>query len=147
MSTIINFETQREFTLRNFESLAKKAGCYVIFTKDFMIPYPHKNSRVIYIGVSKKTTNGIKSRLESHYSGVNRGIKNYMEQKGLLFTYIETDWLSKIISAKADALESYLILDFAEKYGCYPICNNRSEGDLRTQGINLNIDINWGDFE
>lgn len=147
MPIIINFETPREFVLRNFESLAKKAGCYVIFTKGFMIPYPNRNSKVVYIGVSKKTSNGMRNRLESHFFGGNRGIKNYMEQKGLMFTYIETDWLSKIISAKAEALESYLILDFAEKYGCYPICNNRSEGDLRTQGINLDIEVNWATFE
>jgi hypothetical protein len=134
-----------EFKRENFKKLNRKVGCYLIYTKTDEIIYPNRDSRLVYIGVSKTSSNGMKQRLESHLAGGNRGICNYSKQKGLLFTYQEADWLTEIIERPAADLERYLILDFAEKYGCYPICNARSEGELQKDKIDLEID--WARFE
>jgi len=141
----LNFEPEKEFKKENFKRLSGMIGCYVIFTNDVLIPYPNKSTRVIYIGVSKTSSNGIKQRLESHLGGGNRGISNYSIKKGLKFTYQEADWLTELINRPAADLERYLILDFAETYGCYPICNARSEGELQNESIDLEID--WEKFE
>lgn len=141
----LNFETKMRFERQNFKGLKNKAGCYMIFTNDLFIPYPFLPSRLIYIGVSKKDSNGMQKRLENHFDGKgNRGVFNY-KSKDLYFTYQEASWLSELINADAAELEKYLILDFADKYGCYPICNGRKESKVKNIGVS--VEANWKKFE
>lgn len=141
----LNFETGMEYQRINTRKIDRKIGCYVVYTKSLQIPYPKSCSRIIYIGVSKIPSSGMRQRLESHMSGGNRGIYNYNKEKGLMFTYQEIVWDFEGSQLSEADLEKFLIIDFADKYGCYPMCNARSEGELKNAKVDL--EINWERFE
>ena len=48
---------------------------------------------------------------------------------------------------RIEDLESYFILDFVEKYGVYPICNNKSGFEILEKKIKANFVIDWKYFE
>ena len=81
MSLKINFDTPLDFTPGNFKPLSRICGLYFISLEKRTIPYPYKESRLIYIGMSEKPSNSISKRLGSHYDGKsgNFGLKNYRE--------------------------------------------------------------------
>jgi len=145
----IFFNEPKEFTLKNIESLAGITGLYFIFLKAFAIRYPFKSSKLIYIGMSEKRTNSIGNRLANHYNGKsgNTGLSNYRKIEKLYFTHISFEMLKKIWKHKIEDLESYFILDFTEKYGVYPICNNKTGFEILNNDLDVKLEIDWRYFE
>jgi len=99
--------------------------------------------------MSEKRTNSIANRLTNHFEGTsgNVGIKNYKKVGNLLFTYLNFEMLKQFWKYGIENLESYFILNFVEKYGSYPICNNKSGYEILDNELDINIDINWKYFE
>lgn len=113
------------------------------------MPYPFGKSSLIYIGMSEKKTNSIGKRLSDHYEGVsgNEGISNYRKSEGLYFTYLNFEMLKQIWKHRIEDLESYFILDFLDKYGVYPICNNKSGFEIKKHDVPMTLEIDWKYFE
>lgn len=145
----INFDKQQDFELRNIKPLMGICGLYFIFLKETEIPYPFEKSRLTYIGMSEKKTNSIGKRLSGHHDGTsgNEGLLNYRKTEGLYFTYFNFEMLKRIWSYRIEDLESYFILDFLDKYGIYPICNNKSGFEIKKYDIPITLEINWKYFE
>ncbi|MBE0427409.1 MAG: hypothetical protein IBX72_12305 [Nitrospirae bacterium] len=145
----INFDKQLNFELRNIKPLMGICGLYFIFLKETEIPYPFGKSRLIYIGMSEKKTNSIGKRLSDHFEGVsgNEGISNYKKAEGLYFTYLNFEMLKQIWEHRIEDLESYFILNFLDKYGVYPICNNKSGFEIKKHDMPSIFQINWKYFE
>ena len=124
-------------------------GLYFIFTSETFIQYPFQKSRLLYIGMSEKKTNSIGSRLTGHFEGKskNLGLVNYRKVDPLLFTFINFEMLRKFWNHRIEDLESYFILDFVEKYGVYPICNNKSGFEILEKKVEEDFIINWKYFE
>lgn len=145
----INFDTPKQFELSNIKSLNGIVGLYFIFTTCTFIQYPFKKSRLLYIGMSEKKTNSIGSRLAGHFDGKskNLGLVNYRKVDPLCFTFINFEMLRKFWDFRIEDLESYFILDFVEKYGVYPICNNKSGFEILEKKVEADFIINWKYFE
>ncbi len=145
----INFDKQQDFESRNIKPLMRLCGLYFIFLKETEIPYPFKKSRLIYIGMSEKKTNSIGKRLSDHYDGVsgNEGIFNYRKTEGLYFTYLNFEMLKQIWKYRIEDLESFFILNFLDKYGIYPICNNKSGFEIKKHDVPVTLEIDWKYFE
>lgn len=145
----INFDKPLDFELRNIKPLMGVCGLYFIFLKDGEIPYPFGKSRLIYIGMSEKKTNSIGKRLTDHFEGTsgNEGILNYKKAYGLYFTYLNFEMLKQIWKHRIEDLESYFILDFVDKYGVYPICNNKSGFEIKDHDLQIRLDIDWQYFK
>lgn len=124
-------------------------GLYFIYNEELRIQYPFHISRLIYIGMSEKRTNSIGKRLQSHLEGTsgNEGIVNYQKANGVYFTYINFEMLKKLWSLRIESLESYFILSFVERYGVYPICNNKTGYDIQNADLASNLIIDWKYFE
>lgn len=123
-----NHNSINTFEIKNFTSLVGVVGLYFIFLNDLLIPYPLKGSRLIYIGMSESRINSIGNRLKDHVSGrsKNRGIIGYKQKWKLSFACLEYDFLKHIfMHEKMEHIEAYFLEDFADKYGAYPICNNK----------------------
>jgi len=145
----IYFNEPDKFKLKYFKSLKGIIGLYFIFLDSIYINYPFKKSKLIYIGMSEKRTNSIGNRLLNHYDGKsgNAGILNYKKADNLLFTYLNFEMLKQFWNYGIENLESYFIQNFVEKYGSYPICNNKSGYVILDNELDINIDINWNYFE
>ena len=146
----INFPDLAEFTNREISFIGDKViGLYFIKNAAFNISYPFKSSKLIYIGMSEKRTNSIKSRLKDHLSGVsnNKGLSNYQKKSKTYFTYLNFDSLNSIWSKSVEDLESFFILNFLKKYGCYPICNNKSGFPDLSDIPNDYFDIDWSFYD
>ena len=129
MNTIkIFFNEPKGFVPHNIKPLAGIVGLYFIFLSKTKIQYPFKKSRLIYIGMSEKKTNSIGVRLTGHYEGKsgNVGLVSYRKVEDLFFTHINFEMLKNIWQYRIEDLESYFILSFVNKYGVYPICNNKT---------------------
>lgn len=144
----INFDTPKLFKIRNIKPLMGVCGLYFIFLEQLKIPYPFGKSRLIYIGMSEKKTNSIGKRLTGHYDGSsgNEGLINYRRKEALYFTHLNFQVLKKIWEHRIEDLESYFILDFVDKYGIYPICNNKSGFEVKKIDLTIKLDINWDYF-
>jgi hypothetical protein len=145
----IYFDEPKFFEIKNIQPLTGTIGLYFIFTKQTQIQYPFKKSRLIYIGMSEKTTNSIGSRLTSHFEGKsnNVGLRNYRKVDQLFFTFIHFEMLRKFWDFRIENLEAYFIFDFVEKYGVYPICNNKSGFEVLSKTINAYFIIEWTYFD
>lgn len=145
----INFDQYKEFKPGNIKLLMGVCGLYFIFLKKTEIPYPFRKSRLIYIGMSEKRTNSIGKRLLGHYRGAsgNEGLINYRKVEGLYFTYLNFEMLKTIWNYRIEDLESYFILSFVNRYGVYPICNNKTGLEVLKKDLNLNFEIDWKYFE
>lgn len=145
----IFFDKPKTFEMQNIKALQGLTGLYFIFCKETQIQYPFKKSRLLYIGMSEKKTNSMGSRLDGHFSGKskNLGLVNYRKIEQLFFTYINFEMLRFFWSYRIEDLESYFILDFVEKYGVYPICNNKSGYDILNMELKANFKIDWKNFE
>ena len=99
--------------------------------------------------MSEKKTNSMGGRLAGHFEGKskNLGLVNYRKTKQLFFTYINFEMLRKFWNHRIEDLESYFILDFVDKYGVYPICNNKSGYEILNKKLNANFIIDWPYFE
>ena len=141
----IFFDDPRKFERHTIKTLDRITGLYFIFLTETLIPYPFKQSKLIYIGMSERKSNSIGSRLASHYDGTsgNTGLKNYREREKLLFTHLNFNMLKNIWLGSIEDLESYFILDFIQKYGIYPICNNKTGHDIRTSDLKVSLKIDW----
>src|SRR3972149_3629546 len=98
----IHFGEPNKFAPDNIKPLSGIVGLYFIFTKNILIRYPFRTSRLLYIGMSEKKTNSIGKRLMGHYDGQsgNEGLTNYRKIEELLFTYINFEMLKHIWSHK-----------------------------------------------
>ena len=145
----IYFDTPKTFEIQNIKPLAGLVGLYFIFTEDCEIQYPFKKSKLLYIGMSEKKTNSIGSRLTGHFDGKskNLGLVNYRKVSQLKFTIINFEMLKSFWEYRIEDLESYFILDFVEKFGVYPICNNKSGFEILEKKIKANFVIDWKYFE
>lgn len=135
--------------MQNIKPLAGLTGLYFIFSEKTKINYPFKKSRLLYIGMSEKKTNSIGSRLAGHFDGKSKniGLVNYRKIEQLFFTYIDFDMLRSFWNHRVEDLESYFILDFVEKYGVYPICNNKSGFEILNKTLEASFKIDWKYFE
>ncbi len=145
----IFFDRPKIFEIQNIKPLSGLIGLYFIFTEKMKIQYPFKKSRLLYIGMSEKKTNSMRSRLTGHFDGTskNLGLMNYRKSGRMFFTYINFEMLRKSWSYGIEDLESYFILDFVEKYGVYPICNNKSGYEILDKKLKSNFIIDWPYFE
>jgi hypothetical protein len=150
MSTInVFFGEPKVFDVRNIRPLIGIVGLYFIFLTQTQIDYPFRKSRLIYIGMSEKKTNSIGNRLLGHYDGTsgNVGITNYQKKDQLLFNCLNFEMLRRSWKHRIEDLESYFILDFVNRYGVYPICNNRSGFEILRIDMDVDLVIDWSYFE
>ena len=145
----INFDSPSQFEITHIKPLNGIVGLYFIFTGELQIQYPFQKSRLLYIGMSEKKTNSIGSRLTGHFEGKskNLGLVNYRKVGQLFFTYFNFEMVRKFWDFRIEDLESYFILDFVEKYGVYPICNNKSGFEILEKKVEADFIINWKYFE
>lgn len=145
----IFFDQPKTFELQNIKPLMGLAGLYFIFSEKNEIQYPFETSRLLYIGMSEKKTNSIGRRLTGHFDGKskNLGLVNYRKREQLFFTHINFEMLRNFWSHRIEDLESYFILDFVEKYGVYPICNNKSGYEILYKKLKANFIIDWEYFD
>lgn len=145
----IFFDSPQKLEMQNIKPLMGLIGLYFIFNDRIQIQYPFKQSRLIYIGMSEKKTNSIGSRLTNHLEGKSKnwGLINYGKVGQLYFTYINIEMLRKFWSNRVEDLESYFILDFVEKLGVYPICNNKTGYEVLERKLRANLVIDWSYFE
>lgn len=145
----IYFDSPKDFIPDNIRPLNGIAGLYFIFSKSIDINYPFDVSKLLYIGMSEKKTNSIGSRLIGHYDGKskNTGLINYRKTEPLLFTYFNFEMLRSVWEYKIEDLESYFLLDFVDKYGVYPICNNKTSSQILKNELITSFRINWEYFK
>jgi hypothetical protein len=145
----IFFDNPMTFNPEYIRPLSGIAGLYFIFSKSIDINYPFQQSKLLYIGMSEKKTNSIGNRLLGHFDGKSKnvGLQNYRKVTDLYFTYINFDLLRSQWDYRIEDLESYFILDFVEKYGVYPICNNKSGLDIMNNNIKTHFNIDWDYFK
>lgn len=145
----IYFDSPKSFELSNIKPLNGIAGLYFIFSQSIDIQYPFEKSKLLYIGMSERKTNSIASRLSGHFDGKSKnvGLTNYRKVEPLLFTYINFEMLRSIWEFKIEDLESYFLLDFVDKYGVYPICNNKTGFEILKNTLSTSFKINWEYFK
>lgn len=145
----IYFDNPIPFIPENIRPLNGIAGLYFIFSKSIDVNYPFQQSKLLYIGMSEKRTNSIGNRLIGHFDGKSKniGLQNYRKVTDLFFTYINFDLLKNQWDYRIEDLESYFILDFVEKFGVYPICNNKSGLDIMNNDIKTHFKIDWDYFK
>lgn len=145
----INFDTPKNFEINNIKPLKGIVGLYFVFTKNTQIQYPFKKSKLLYIGMSEKKTNSIGNRLTGHFEGKskNLGLVNYRKCEPLYFTYINFEMLKPFWNLRIEDLESYFINNFVEKFGVYPICNNKTGFEILNNVLSIDIEIDWNYFD
>lgn len=145
----VYFEEPNVFDLKNVRSLVGLVGLYFIQNSEIKIRYPVRESKLIYIGMSERKTNSIGRRLQSHHEGIsgNVGITNYQKANILYFNHINFSMLKQQWDLNIEALESFFILNFVQRYGVYPICNNKSGNEILNEKLNIDFEINWEHFE
>ena len=145
----LNFDTPTELSPRAASALVGTVGLYFIATKSIAIRYPFGSSRLIYIGMSEKPSNSIGKRLQDHYEGLsgNFGLINYRKVDKLLFTHLNFNALRHLWSRRIEELESFFILKFVEKYGVYPICNNKTGFPDLDEATTTNFEVIWSVFD
>jgi len=143
------FDKPQNFEIKNIKPLIGLTGLYFIFTINTKIQYPFKKSRLLYIGMSERKTNSIGSRLIGHFEGKsrNQGLVNYRKVEQLNFTSLNFEMIKTFWNFKIEDLESYFILDFVEKFGVYPICNNKTGFEILNQTLETNFTIDWNYFD
>lgn len=137
------FDEGQKFDVRNVKNLVGLVGLYFISNREIRIRYPVRESRLIYIGMSEKRTNSIGRRLQSHHEGIsgNAGITNYLKVNQLYFNHINFEMLKKQWSLNVESLESFFISSFVERYGVYPICNNKSGYDIPDSDLRVHLEM------
>ena len=127
----IYFDEPQPFESTNIKSLGGIVGLYFIFSQETYIQYPFDKSKLLYIGMSEKKTNNIRSRLVGHFDGKSKN-----------FDILKANWNFRI-----EDLESYFILSFVEHFGVYPICNNKTGAEIHSSELNVNFKIDWNYFK
>jgi len=144
--------TVNVFDLKNFAPLRGRTGLYFIFLLKLSIPYPFKNSKLIYIGMSESRINSIGKRLRNHLTGEskNKGIAGYNSRWELKFTYLDYEFLKHLFpKISIELMETIFLENFAETYGSYPICNNRrgKNDALDSNKKTVSFKIDWNFFK
>lgn len=145
----IYFDAPKPFEATNIKPLNGIAGLYFIFTSSIQVQYPFNKSKLLYIGMSEKRTNSIRSRLGGHFDGKSKniGLSNYRKIEPLWFTYINIEMLRNIWAFRVEDLESYFILNFVEHFGVYPICNNKTGFEILNNTLTTDFKIDWDYFK
>ena len=145
----IFFQEGESYTLSNVRATRGLVGLYLIYNEAIDINYPYGVSRLIYIGMSERKTNSIGKRLQGHLDGSsgNVGISNYGNANKLFFTYINFNMLARNWALGIEPLESYFITSFVNRYGVYPICNNKSGYNFSLSQAPTELEIDWEFFE
>ncbi|NGY37250.1 hypothetical protein FQU23_006945 [Flavobacterium sp. XN-5] len=145
----IYFDSPKSFEPNNIKPLNGIAGLYFIFSQSIDIQYPFDKSKLLYIGMSERKTNSIASRLSGHFDGKSKnvGLTNYRKVEPLLFTYINFEMLQNIWHFRIEDLESYFLLNFVERFGVYPICNNKTGFEILNNTLSTNFKIDWDYFK
>lgn len=71
------------------------------------------------------------------------GLINYRKTKPLYFTVLNFEMLKTLWEFRIENLEAYFLLDFVEKFGVYPICNNKTGFDVLSKKLTCNLNIEW----
>jgi hypothetical protein len=122
-------------------------GLYLIYLDDVSIPYPFRESRLIYIGKSDSKQYSIGKRLKDHMSGAgNPGVCNYNRNYKLSFTYLNFEIAKPFWKNSIEDLENHFINDFSRQFGNYPICNNKSSFEETRIPIEVHLEIDWAFF-
>jgi hypothetical protein len=124
-------------------------GLYFIYLTELRIPYPHRSSRLIYIGMSESKQNSIGNRLRDHKSGQsgNPGLTNYINLKPVRFSYHTFDFLNSLGIISVAELEGVFLRSFCSHHGSYPICNNQAGIELQGASNPAEFTITWQHFE
>ena len=124
-------------------------GLYFIFLEQLSVPYPFKNSRLIYIGMSESKENSIGSRLRDHRSGMsgNLAISNYVKRHTVRFSFLGLPVLRVLGTSNILELESFFLKTFLMEHGAFPISNNQSGVAFPTSELRHDdIAIDWEMF-
>lgn len=145
----IYFDSSMLFDPKNIKPLNGIMGLYFIFSSSIQIQYPFDTSKLLYIGMSEKKTNGIGRRLIGHFDGKSKnvGLVNYRKIEPLWFTYLNFEILRNNWDYRVEDLESYFILNFVDHFGVYPICNNKTGFEILNNTITTNFIIDWNYFK
>ncbi|MFZ1288508.1 MAG: hypothetical protein WAR79_00335 [Melioribacteraceae bacterium] len=145
----IYFDSPKSFELGNVKTLSGIVGLYFIFSSTIEVQYPFTTSKLLYIGMSERKTNSIGTRLDGHFKGTSKnvGLMNYRKVEPLLFTYINFDIIKSNWKHRIEDLESYFILDFVDKHGVYPICNNKTGFEVQNSILKTEFKIDWSYFK
>ena len=137
-----------KFDLNNFSAIVGSIGLYFIFLDDLLIPYPFKESKLIYIGMSESRANSIGNRLRDHIAGRsnNAGILGYYKKWKLSFTYLDYEFLKQVFDKDIEFIETFFLEDFASYFGVYPICNNRRGSFTKEERFSDFPQIDWDFF-
>lgn len=125
-------------------------GIYFIYLNDFAIPYPFRESRLIYIGMSESKQNSIGKRLRGHLTGQsgNEGIKNYATRYSVNFTYHSLEVLRTLGTKNLFEIESFFLSDFMRHCGSFPICNGQAGIEMENPFFKLDeTSVKWSFFE
>ena len=134
-----------KFDLSNFSAIVGSIGLYFIFLDKLLIPYPFKESKLIYIGMSESRANSIGNRLRDHIAGRsnNAGIMGYYKKWKLSFTYLDYEFLKQVFEEDIEFIETFFLEDLANYFGAYPICNNRRGSFTKEERFNNFLQIDW----
>lgn len=125
-------------------------GIYFIYLNDLAIPYPFKESRLIYIGMSESKQNSIGKRLRGHLTGQsgNEGIKNYSTRFSVNFTYHSLEVVRTLGTKNLFEIESFFLSDFLRHCGSFPICNGQAGVEIKDLSLKFEeTSVNWQFFE
>ena len=128
---------------------ATSIGIYFIYLENLRIPYPFRESRLIYIGLSESQQNSVGRRLYGHLTGQsgNLGIRNYVEHYSAKFTFHTFQLLRNLGAADLYEIESFFLSDFLRAGGSFPICNNQSGVFVAQPSIaHSDILVDWDHF-
>jgi len=143
----ITFHRNYDLAEMYIKTLKGYIGLYFIYMDDLLIPYPFRKSKLIYIGKSDSKQYSIGKRLRDHLSGSgNIAVSNYVKDYQVSFTYLNFEIFKSFWKKSIEELENYFINDFLEKFGCYPICNNRSSFELGRVPSEVQLEIDWSFF-
>jgi hypothetical protein len=144
----IRFIEEHLFDEVSIRSVRGLAGLYFIHTFDLTIPYPFRSSRLIYVGMSESKQNSIGNRIRDHESGKsgNPGLTNYIRTRKAQFSYFTFDFLDVLGIPTIAELEGAFLRAFLKDHGSYPICNNQSGIELKTQIVVPPFEIDWQYF-
>lgn len=144
----ISFSRSYKLTSTTVKPLKGYVGLYLIYSDELSIPYPFKESSLIYIGKSDSKQSSIGKRLMDHLSGLgNPAVHNYAQTNPTSFTYLNFELFRSFWKSSIEDLENYFINDFFRNFGCYPVCNNKSSLENQKQLLSeVRLEIDWGFF-
>lgn len=143
----ITFPRPYKLTGAAINPLRGYVGLYLIYLDELFIPYPFKESKLIYIGKSDSKQYSIGKRLKDHMSGSgNPAVYNYAKNYPTSFTYLNFEIFKPFWKKSIEELENTFISDFLTKFGSYPICNNKASFEEIRFGYEVQLEIDWDFF-